>query len=316
MKYLVTGGAGFIGSAITARLVRDGHDVVVIDDFSTGKRERLEELRDSITLLEGDIRDRNTVDRACAGVDVVFHQAALPSVARSVEDPVRSNDVNINGTLTVLESARYARVRRVVYAASSSAYGDTPTLPKHEDMKPSPQSPYAITKLVGEYYMETYSRLFGLETVSLRYFNVFGPRQDPESQYAAVIPRFVTAALAGTPATVFGDGLQSRDFTFVENVVEANVRAAEAPEASGRVLNIACGERFSLLDLLTMIAEALGLPEPVPATHEPPRPGDVRHSLADITRAREFLNYAPIVNTRDGLRQTAAWYRTVQATNR
>ncbi len=309
MRYLVTGGAGFIGSTICHRLVAGGHAVVVLDNFSTGNRERLAAIRDAVTLIEGDIRDRSAVDRAVRGVDVVFHEAALPSVARSVEDPVTSNDVNVSGSLTVLEASRRAGVKRLVYAASSSAYGDTPTLPKREDMKPSPRSPYAVGKLTAEYYAENYFRLFGLETVSLRYFNVFGPRQDPKSHYAAVIPRFITAALTGAPATIYGDGLQSRDFTFVENVVDANLLASTAPGAPGRVFNVACGQRYTLLELLGMIAKALGRTAPVPPIHEPERKGDVRHSLADIGAARETLRYEPNVDVPEGLRRTVEWYR-------
>jgi UDP-glucose 4-epimerase len=314
VKCVVTGGAGFIGSHLCARLVADGHDVGVIDDFSTGQRERLAAVRASITLVEGDIRDPAALDRVAAGAEVIFHQAALPSVARSVADPAASNSVNVTGTVSVLEAARRAGVRRVVYAASSSAYGDTPTLPKHEGMPPSPQSPYAVSKLAGEYYMKTYARLFDVETVSLRYFNVFGPGQDPQSQYAAVIPRFVTAALAGTPATVYGDGLQSRDFTFVENVVEANLLAARALRASGSVVNIACGARTSLVELLAGIGQALGLSSgSVPARFETPRAGDVRHSLADISLAAELLGYAPRVAMAEGLRRTVAWYQEANA---
>ncbi|HAK95547.1 MAG TPA: LPS biosynthesis protein WbpP [Planctomycetes bacterium] len=313
MRYLVTGGAGFIGSALCHRLAAEGRKVVVLDDFSTGDPERLAAIRAAVTLIEGDIRDRAAVDRAMRGVGTVFHEAALPSVARSVEDPLASNDVNVSGTLTVLESARRAGVRRLVYAASSSAYGDTPALPKREDMKPSPRSPYAIGKLAGEHYAEAYFRLFGLETVSLRYFNVFGPRQDPRSHYAAVIPRFITAALAGAPATIYGDGLQSRDFTFVDNVVDANLRAAEASGAPGHVFNIACGRRYTLLDLLAMIAAALGRDAPVPPVHEPDRPGDVRHSLADIAAARAALGYEPAIDMQEGIRRTVDWYRQAAA---
>ena len=309
MRYLVTGGAGFIGSAICHRLAAEGRDVIVLDNFSTGDPKRLDAIRDAVTLIEGDIRDRETVDRAMRGVDTVFHEAALPSVARSVEDPLTSNDVNVSVTLTVLESARRAGVRRLVYAASSSVYGDTPSLPKREDMPPSPRSPYAIGKLAGERYAEAYFRLFGLETVSLRYFNVFGPRQDPRSHYAAVVPRFIAAALAGAPATIYGDGFQSRDFTFVENVVDANLRAAEAPGAPGNVFNIAGGRRHTLLDLLAMIAAALGRDAPLPPVHEPDRPGDVRHSLADIAAARATLGYEPAIDLRAGIRKTVDWYR-------
>ncbi len=308
MKYLVTGGAGFIGSALCRRLVNDGNEVVVLDNFSTGKRERIRPFEEKITLVEGDIRNRTDVDRAIKGVDIVFHEAALPSVARSVEDPVTSTGVNINGTLTVLESARSAGVKRLVYAASSSAYGDTPTLPKHEEMKPSPLSPYAISKLTGEYLLENYARIFDLETVALRYFNVFGPFQDPESQYAAVIPRFITQALKGEPATIYGDGKQSRDFTFVDNVVHANLLASQAPEVAGRVYNIACGERFDLLQLEAMIFRHLGA-APIPPVHEAARAGDVKHSLASIRKAEEELKYTPQVTTAEGLKQTVIWYK-------
>lgn len=311
MKYLVTGGAGFIGSALCHQLVADGHETVVLDNFSTGKRERLQDILDRITLVEGDIQNADVVSTAMEGVNVVFHEAALPSVARSVEDPVTSLAVNINGTLTILEAARQHKVRRVVFAASSSAYGDTPTLPKVETMKPSPLSPYAITKVTGEYLLENYHRIFGVETVALRYFNVFGPRQDPASQYAAVIPKFITAALAGDPATIYGDGKQSRDFTFVDNVVQANLLAAEADAAPGNVYNIACGERFDLLTLNNMIFSVLNM-DPIGPNFEDGRPGDVKHSLADISAAEKDLGYTPKVSTQEGLNQTVAWYKQRQ----
>jgi len=310
VRCVVTGGAGFIGSHLTERLVSEGHEVTVIDNLATGNKERLEGVLERIEFVEADIQDLQLLKKLFEGVDVVFHQAALPSVARSVEDPLRSNESNVTGTLTVLEAARAKKVGKVIYAASSSAYGDTPTLPKREDMKPAPRSPYAVSKLTGEYYCETYFRLFGVQAVSLRYFNVFGPRQDPHSQYAAVIPRFITAALTGKPACVYGDGLQSRDFTYVENVVEANMLAARSDRAAGEVINIACGERCTLLDLLKMIGRILGRTGPIPAEFTDPRPGDVRHSLADISKARELLGYRAQVTVEEGLRRTIEWYRS------
>lgn len=305
--YLVTGGAGFIGSAIADRLVRDGRAVRVLDDFSTGSEERLVHLLDDVEIVRGDIRDRDTVDRCLRGVEVVFHEAALPSVARSVEDPLTSHDVNVNGTLTLLDAARRAGVRRLVYAASSSAYGDSAVLPKKESQPAAPLSPYAVGKLTGEYYCRIWWTLYGLSTVSLRYFNVFGPRQDPRSEYAAVIPRFVTAALAGQAPKVFGDGEQTRDFTFVENVVDANLLAAEAEGADGGLFNIACGERISLNRLLREIGEIIG--RPVKAEYGPARAGDVKHSLADISLARKVLGFEPRVSVREGLERTVAWFQ-------
>jgi len=303
--YAVTGGAGFIGSHIAECLARDGHEVRVVDDLSTGRRENLESFEDRITLLEAGICDDAVLSAAFDGAEVVFHQAALASVQRSVEDPMAANRVNVEGTLNVLEVARGAGVRRVVYASSSSVYGESPQLPKTEDMAPDPRSPYAASKLAGEYYCRVYSALFGLETVSLRYFNVFGPRQSPRSQYAAVVPQFVEALLKGEAPTVFGDGEQSRDFTYVDNVVQANLKAAEASVASGQVFNVGCGESYTLNHLLSLLRAILGTD--VEAVYRDPRPGDVRHSLADISRAREVLGYEPEVSFEEGLRRTVEW---------
>jgi UDP-glucose 4-epimerase len=303
---LVTGGAGFIGSALARALLARGDRVRVIDNFFSGKRENLAEVAKDVDLVEADIRDDGALARALGGVELVFHQAAIPSVPRSLADPVASHDANATGTLKVLSAAKKAGVRRVVYAASSSAYGDTPTLPKVETMRPMPLSPYAVSKLAGEHYCQVYAGAFGLETVSLRYFNVFGPRQDPKSEYAAVIPRFVTAALAGQGATVYGDGTQSRDFCFIDNTVEANLAAASAPGVSGQVFNVACGAATSLNDVVRLVAEIVG--HPVPITYAPGRVGDVKHSLADVTAARERLGYRGAISFAEGLQRTVAWY--------
>jgi UDP-glucose 4-epimerase len=305
-RFLVTGGAGFIGSSLVRALANRGDTVRVIDNFSSGRRENLAGLS-GVEIFDGDIRDDEVVARAADGVSVIFHEAAIPSVPRSVAEPLPTNEVNVTGTLKVLLAARRAGVRRVVYAASSSAYGDTPTLPKVETMPPAPLSPYAVSKLAGEYYCRTFSSVYGLETVCLRYFNVFGPRQDPESQYAAVVPRFLTAALNGEPARVFGDGNQSRDFCFIDNVVSANLLAAQAPAASGQVFNVACGTAASLNDVLALIEELLG--RPVPRTYDAGRAGDVRHSLADISLARLVLGYEPTIQLAEGLRRTLAWFQ-------
>jgi nucleoside-diphosphate-sugar epimerase len=307
-SYLVTGGAGFIGSSIARALLKRGDKVRVLDNFFSGKRENLAEVAADIDLIEGDIRDAATVARACAGVEVVFHEAAIPSVPRSLADPISSNDVNIAGTLTVLHEAKKAGVRRLVYAASSSAYGDTPTLPKVETMRPAPLSPYAVGKLTGEHYCAVFAGAYGLETVALRYFNVFGARQDPKSEYAAVIPRFVTAGLAGQGVTIFGDGTQSRDFCYIDNTVEANLAAADAPAAgaSGQVFNVACGVATNLNDVVKLIGEALG--RPIPITYAERRVGDVKHSLADVSAARTRLGYQGAVSFEEGLRRTIAWY--------
>jgi UDP-glucose 4-epimerase len=307
-SYLITGGAGFIGSSIARALLKRGDKVRVLDNFFSGKRENLADVAADIQLIEGDIRDAATVARACAGVEVVFHEAAIPSVPRSLADPISSNDVNIAGTLTVLHEAKKAGVRRLVYAASSSAYGDTPTLPKVETMSPAPLSPYAVGKLAGEHYCAVFAGAYGLETVALRYFNVFGARQDPKSEYAAVIPRFVTAGLAGQGVTIFGDGTQSRDFCYIDNTVEANLAAAVAPAtgASGRVFNVACGVATTLNDVVKLIGEALG--RSIPVTYAERRVGDVKHSLADISAARARLGYTGAVSFEEGLRRTIAWY--------
>lgn len=307
--YVVTGGAGFIGSNLVHRLVRDGHEVRVVDDFSTGCRKNLQGVPDRIALFEGDVCDARLLARACEGAEVIFHQAAIPSVPRSIENPVATTRAGVEGTVSVLETARRLRIRRVVFASSSSVYGDSPTLPKREtDVGLSPvKSPYAASKLAGELYCGVYHNVLGVETVCLRYFNVFGPRQDPKSFYAAVIPIFIRCALTGRPATVHGDGEQTRDFTYVDNVVEANLLAATAPGAAGAVVNIGCGERFSLNRLLDEIGALLG--RRVERTYGPERAGDVRHSLAEIARARAALGYEPKVSFREGLRRTLDWIR-------
>jgi len=305
--YLVTGGAGFIGSHIVERLVGEGHDVRVLDDFSSGHEANLESFRTKVELIRGDIRDAQLVNDAVNGVDIVFHEAALGSVPRSVADPLTTHEVNITGTLNVLLAARDAGVKRVVYASSSSVYGETPVLPKSEDLTPKPLSPYALSKLTGEHYSSVFKHVYGFEIVSLRYFNIFGPRQDPESQYAAVVPRFITALLEGRAPVVYGDGLQSRDFTYVENVVSANLLASEAEGVAGRAFNVACGGRYSLLDLLARIKEALG--SGIDAIHEEPRAGDVRDSQASIEDAQRELGYQVSVRFEEGLRRTVEWYR-------
>ena len=311
-KIVVTGGAGFIGSALARALVARGDDVWVLDNFSTGKRENLREVASQLTVLEGDILDAALLDRVFAGADVVFHEAAIPSVPRSLAAPLPSHNANATGTLNVLEAARRCQVRRVVYAGSSSAYGEPPSLPVVETMAPAPLSPYAVSKLAGEHYLRVYARVFGVQTVTLRYFNVFGPRQDPNSQYAAVIPRFITAALDGGSPTVYGDGEQSRDFCFIDNVVEANLRAADAEGASGKVFNIACGTGTSLNRVLTLLGESLG--RPVAANYEPGRAGDVRHSLADISQAKTVLGYTASIDFVAGLAKTLAWFQQQRST--
>lgn len=305
--YLVTGGCGFIGSNIAEYLVGQHHHVRILDDLSTGKRENIASFADRIEFVEGSLLDKAVVEKAVRGVDYVLHQAALPSVPRSIEDPETSNRVNVEGTVVLLRACVEAGVKRVVYAASSSAYGDQPALVKSEHLLPRPKSPYAVSKLAGEYYMQAFTACYGLETVSLRYFNVFGPRQDPTSQYSAVIPKFITAMLRGQAPTIYGDGTQTRDFTFVLNNVLANIAAATAPGVAGRVFNIACGTSFSLLDLVREINAILGTE--IEPKFAPPRPGDVRHSLADITAAKEALQYEVVVDFREGLRRTIDWYK-------
>ena len=308
MDYLITGGAGFIGSNVAGYLVEQGKSVRIFDTFSSGRRENIAPFADNVEVVESDLRVLDAVKQATDGVRYVLHIGAVPSVTRSVEDPHTTNQANITGTLNVLIAARDAGVRRVVFSSSSSAYGDTPTLPKREDMIPSPLSPYAAQKIAGEYYCRIFWQLYGLETVSLRYFNVFGPRQDPQSQYAAVIPRFITAILKDEPPTVFGDGKQTRDFSHVENVIDANLAACTAPkEALGQTFNIAGGSRISLLELIDAINEILG--KKVVPKFGPPRPGDIRDSQADIAKARKVLGWTPRVDFREGIAKAVAWYQ-------
>jgi nucleoside-diphosphate-sugar epimerase len=306
-KVLITGGAGFIGSHLARALSARAWSVRVLDDFSSGKRANLADLDGQVEIVEGSILDEAALDRALDGVEVVYHEAAIPSVPRSMSAPVASHQANATGTLMVLEAARRKSVRRVVYAGSSSAYGETPTLPKIETMATAPLSPYAVSKLTGEHYCQVYARSFGVETVVLRYFNVFGPRQDPNSQYAAVIPRFVTAALEGRRPVIFGDGTQSRDFCFIDNVIEANLLAADAPHASGRVFNVACGKATDLNRVVQLVSEALAVP--LDPTYEVGRAGDVKHSLADITAARQVLGYTASISFEEGLLRTIEWYK-------
>lgn len=312
-RYLVTGVAGFIGSTIARALIHRGDEVRGLDDFSSGKRENIAELKGSLDFREGTLLDPAGLAIACRGVDCVFHEAALPSVPKSVAEPKLTNSVNIEGTLNLLLAARDAGVKRVVYAASSSAYGESPTLPKREDMVPHPISPYAVQKLTGEHYMQAFACVYGLETVSLRYFNIFGPRQDANSQYSAVLAKFITSMLQSQSPTVFGDGEQSRDFTYVDNAVQANLLAAQAraEEVSGRVFNVATGTRFSLNQTYKMLQKIIGFTDPV--KFGPPRSGDVRHSLADISLAQKHLNYSPSVSFEEGLRRTVEWYRQVSS---
>jgi len=305
-SFVVTGGAGFIGSAIVRALLARGDRVRVLDNLSTGRRSNLTEVLPDIEFVEGDVRDEGTLERALKGIEVVFHEAAIPSVPRSLVDPIGSHDSNATATLKLLHQAKKSGVRRVVYAASSSAYGDTAVLPKVETMSPAPLSPYAVAKLAGEYYLQVYAGAYGLETVSLRYFNVFGPRQDPASEYAAVIPRFITAALAGKGVTIYGDGTQSRDFCFIDNTVEANLAAASAPGASGKVFNVAVGAATTLNEVVKQLEPLLG--HPIPITYAPRRVGDVMHSLADIEAARRVLGYKGEISFAEGLRRTLEWY--------
>jgi UDP-glucose 4-epimerase len=305
---LVTGGAGFIGSHLVDGLLEKGHSVRVIDNLSTGNLANLAHVRDRIEMIEGDITNSKTVESAMRGVEFVFHQAALASVPRSVADPVSTNRVCVDGTLNVLLAARDAKVKRVVYAASSSAYGASASLPKRETDQTLPLSPYAVAKLAAEHYCAAFTEVYGLETVRLRYFNIFGPRQPPDSPYAAVIPLFFEAMLAGQNPVIYGDGQQSRDFTYVADAVQANLRAATAPKASGKVYNVACGSRTSLLELVAKINALLGTNlNPV---HEPPRPGDVKHSQADITPAKTELGYAPQFDIDQGLQKCFEYFRT------
>ncbi len=304
---LVTGGAGFVGSHIAATLAGRGARVRVLDDLSTGHEENLEEIGGRVDFVRGSVNDEGALRRALEGVELVFHEAAIPSVPRSVANPLETHRACVDGTFSLLNAAREAGVRRLVYAASSSAYGDQPTLPKHEEMPPQPLSPYAAAKLVGEYYCQVWTRTYNFETVCLRYFNVFGPRQDPSSPYSGVISRFISALLGGERPVIFGDGEQSRDFTYVSNVVEANLRAAETKTGVGQIINVANGERTTLNELLATLKGITGKTEVEPEYREF-RVGDVMHSLADITRAREHLGYEPHVGLEEGLRKTIEWW--------
>jgi nucleoside-diphosphate-sugar epimerase len=308
--YLVTGGAGFIGSHLAEELVRRGHRVRVADSLITGKRSNLDHVP-GVEFLEGDLADIEVARRAVQGCDFVLHQAAIPSVPRSVADPITSNRANVDATVNVLVAARDAGVRRLVFAGSSSAYGNTPTLPKHEDMPANPLSPYALQKVVGEQYLQMFTRLYGLETVSIRYFNVFGPRQDPSSPYSGVISVFATALIDNRPPKIYGDGEQTRDFTYVANVVDGVLRACEAPGANGEIINVATAGRISLNQLFQTMKRIIGASvEPI---YEEPRAGDVRDSQADISKARTLLGYEPTVTFEEGLRRTIEWYRTAGA---
>lgn len=307
---LVTGGAGFIGSHLVERLLADGARVRVLDNFSTGTRANLPfaaKFRRQLDVIRGDIRNRAAVERASRGVRVIFHQAAMRSVPRSVKDPLGANEHNVTGTLNVLEAARRGRVPRVVYASSSSVYGARPELPKREEQPPAPISPYAVSKVAGEQYAAVWTRLYGVETVGLRYFNVFGPRQDPKSEYAAVIPRFILWGLKGKPLEVHGDGTQSRDFTYIDNVVEANLLAARAPEAGGEVFNVGCGARVSLLEIVAKLEAILG--RRLSLKHTPPRAGDVPHTLADVGKAKRLLGYTPLVDFDEGFQRTVEYFK-------
>ena len=306
-KFLVTGGAGFIGSNIAAKLVSQECFVRVIDNLLTGKKNNLAAVSNKIEFIEADMGDEAAARAAMKDIDVVLHQGALPSVPRSVDDPAATHKHCVDATFTLLLAARDAGVKRFVFAASSSVYGDTPTLPKVETMLPRPLSPYAAAKLVGEYYAKVFSDVFGLETISLRYFNIFGPNQDPTSQYAAAIPAFVTAILKDQPPTIYGDGVQSRDFTYVDNVVEANLLAARAKQTAGQVINIACGRAVTVNEIIDMINMSLG--KSVKPIYTDPRPGDVKHSLADITAAKKLIGYKPIIQFKDGLKLAIDWYR-------
>lgn len=308
-KVLVTGGAGFIGSNLADELIRQGAKVSIIDDLSTGSRENLEEIRGDFEFFHGDINDAALLKKAVSGAEIVFHQAALPSVPRSVENPSETHRVCVDGTFNVLFAAKENGVRRFVYAASSSAYGDQPTLPKVETMSPDPLSPYAVAKLTGELYCRSFNKVYGLETMALRYFNVFGPRQNPSSMYSGVISRFIDALMKGTTPIIFGDGEQSRDFTYVANVVDANIRASQASEGLGRIVNVANGDRVSLNQLLEVLKRITGNPD-VTAEYKSARTGDVKHSQADNQRAVEWLGYQELVGLEEGLRRTIDWWKS------
>jgi len=313
MKYLITGGAGFIGSNLAHEIISRGDEAVILDNFSTGRMVNIEDIIDKITVVDGDVRDFWTVTEVMEGIDYVLHQAALPSVARSVSNPLTSNVVNIDGTLNVLEAAKRAGVKRVVFACSSSVYGESPTLPKVETMNTEPLSPYAVTKLAGEEYCKVFYRLYGLETVALRYFNIFGPRQDPGSQYSAVIPIFIKAIMEDKQPVIYGDGEQSRDFTFIANAVAANLKACTAPNAPGNSYNVACGERFTLNETLQLISEILG--KKVSPKYVDPRPGDIKHSLADIEAIKADLDFSVTHDFKTGLKETIHWFSRVFSDN-
>jgi nucleoside-diphosphate-sugar epimerase len=308
MRYLVTGGAGFIGSNIVDELIRRGHHVVVLDDLSSGKEENLAAVRSKIDFRSGTITNLSDVQSACKGVDYVIHLAARTSVPKSVQDPIETNFVNIDGTLNVLVAARDAKARRFVFAASSAAYGETPTLPKVETMRPDPISPYGLTKFVGELYAQVFGRVYGLENACMRYFNVFGPRQDPTSQYSGVLSRFMLAILNGEPPTIFGDGEQTRDFTYIDNIVDVTLRACEGKDASGQVFNGGTGVRISLNEVVKLMGKITG--KNIQPQYEPPRSGDIRDSQADISLSRKVLGYEPLVHFEKGLKQTWEWYKS------
>jgi UDP-glucose 4-epimerase len=307
MKYLVTGGAGFIGSNLVLELLRRGQQARVLDNFATGRRQNIRPFQDQIELIEGDFRSYHIVREAVDGVDFILHQGALPSVPRSIKDPITTNQVNVEGTLNILNAAVDAGVKRVVFASSSSIYGDSETLPKQEEMFPNPLSPYAVSKMAGEKYCQVFARIYGLHTVALRYFNVFGPRQDPTSQYSAVIPKFIRAILEDRQPTIFGDGKQSRDFTFIQNVVEANILATESDFPPGMVFNCACHERIDLNELVSSINKILD--KKIKPIYADQRPGDVKHSFANIERIKQHLGYKPRVFFEEGLRHTIQWYQ-------
>ncbi len=306
-RYLITGGAGFIGANLAHALVARGETVRILDDFSTGRLQNLSDIEDQVEILRGDIRDSATMARAVAGVEVILHQAALNSNPRSIQEPLLTNDVNVGGTLTLLQAARAAKTRRVVYASSSSVYGEVAGLPKTEDMPTAPKAPYGVSKLAAEQYCRVFAQVYGIETVSLRYFNVFGPRQHPDSEYAAVIPRFLRRMLAGKRPVIFGDGEQSRDFTPVDNVVAANLLAAGSPKGIGEIMNVAGGKSSTLNQLVAWLNELLGTD--LPPIYEPPRPADIRHSYASIRKAEALLGYRPHLDVREGLRRTIEWFK-------
>jgi len=307
-KYLVTGGAGFIGSHIVETLLSQGHYVRVIDNFDTGNPDNIRHFSGELEIVEASITDRDAVQKAVSGIDYVFHEAARGSVPRSVADPLGTHDANVTGTIHVLKAAKEAGVRRVVCASSSSVYGETPVLPKEESMKPLPQSPYALSKLMLEHYCEMFYKVYGLETVSLRYFNIYGPRQNPELQYAAVVPIFIKKMLQNMPCTIYGDGEQTRDFTFVRDCVAANLMAAKHPNSPGTVLNVACGAQISVLELFHSIANMLDYH--IAPVHEAPRPGDVRHSRGSTAKMRDVMQFEPDVPLAEGLQETIGWYRS------